>query len=300
MVARSTVSRVTPTFPSSLSPSRANDFQSCPLKFRLRSIDRIPEDPSAAALRGNLIHTALERLFDLSAHERTVEATKKLFAQAWLELAAVNAPGISALLIDAKLPNEPARAAEFADAMVGKIEPLLKTYFVLEDPSRLNPHAREMAVAVQIADGFSIRGFIDRVDKAPAGQIRIVDYKTGKAPRAGFESSAMFQMRFYALAWWRMTGEIPAMLQLLYLGSNEALRYEPVEQDLINTEQKILGIRKQIQQAIVQGFTPKPSRLCGWCSYQQLCPQYGGTTPDLPPSESWESTSFESLKVLET
>jgi putative RecB family exonuclease len=270
------------------------------LKFRLRSIDRIPEEPSAAALRGNLIHTALERLFDLPAQERTIASTKHLFSQAWLELAVIDAPGISALLIDAKLPNEPTRAAEFAEAMVTKIEPLLKTYFVLEDPSRLSPHAREMAVAVEIAEGFSIRGFIDRVDKAPAGQIRIVDYKSGKAPRAGFESSAMFQMRFYALAWWRLTGEIPAMLQLLYLGSNEALRYEPVEQDLLNTEQKILGIRTQIQQAVVEGFLPKPSRLCGWCSYQQLCPQYGGTPPELPPTDSWESTSFESLNLSES
>jgi len=290
---------VSPTFPSSLSPSRANDFQSCPLKFRLRSIDRIPEVPSAAALRGNLIHTALERLFDLPAHERTLASTKSLFSQAWLELAEVDVPGVSALLVDAKLPNEPAKAADFAEAMVTKIEPLLKTYFVLEDPSRLSPHAKEVAVSVEIDDGFSIRGFIDRVDKAAEGQIRIVDYKSGKAPRAGFESSAMFQMRFYALAWWRLTGEIPAMLQLLYLGSNEALRYEPVEQDLLNTEQKILSIRKQIQQAVIDGFEPKPSRLCAWCSYQQLCPQYGGITPDLPPVETWESTSFESLNLSE-
>lgn len=298
-MAVSRVGRVTPSFPSSLSPSRANDFQSCPLKFRLRSIDRIPEEPSAAALRGNLIHTALERLFDLPARERNIESTKELFRQAWLELAATDAPGIRALLTDAKLPSEPANAAQFADAMIAKVEPLLSTYFALEDPSRLAPHAREMAVAVEIAEGFSIRGFIDRVDKTSSGLIRIVDYKSGKAPRTGFESSAMFQMRFYALAWWRLTDEIPAMLQVLYLGSNEALRYEPVEQDLLNTELKILGIRAQIQQAVVAGFSPKPSRLCGWCSYQQLCPQYGGVTPEPPPTHMWESTSFEKLNLGE-
>jgi len=241
----------------------------------------------------------LEKLFDLPARDRTIESTKRLFQQAWLELALTDAPGISALLVDAKLPNEPSNAAQFADAMVAKVEPLLTTYFALEDPSRLAPHAREMAVAVEIAEGFSIRGFIDRVDKTPSGLVRIVDYKSGKAPRAGFESSAMFQMRFYALAWWRLTDEIPAMLQLLYLGSNETLRYEPVEQDLINTESKILGIRAQIQQAVVEGFSPKPSRLCGWCSYQQLCPQYGGITPDLPPAHTWESTSFENLNLSE-
>ncbi len=36
----------------SLSPSRAGDFMTCPLLYRFRVIDRIPERPSAAAVRG--------------------------------------------------------------------------------------------------------------------------------------------------------------------------------------------------------------------------------------------------------
>jgi len=291
------VGRVTEAFPRALSPSRANDFQTCPLLFRLRSIDRLPEPPSAAAVRGTLVHEVLERLFDLPARERSVEATKALVEQSWLSLAASDAEAAMSLLTDAKITASIDSAPQFAGAMVARIEPLLDTYFALEDPTRLEPHAREVAISVEIAEGFSIRGFIDRVDKAPAGQIRIVDYKTGKAPRAGFESKPMFQMRFYALAWWRLTGEVPAMLQLLYLGSKEALRYEPDEQDLRNTEQKILSIRSRIQAAVVDGFIPTPSKLCSWCSYQHLCPSYGGTIPELPPRESWESVAFESARL---
>lgn len=292
--------RVSQAFPRALSPSRANDFQTCPLLFRLRSIDRIPEAPSAAAVRGTLVHEVLERMFDLPAGGRSIEATKTLVSQAWLRLAAADEPAAHSLLVDAKLDPAAESADHYAAAMVKKIQPLLETYFTLEDPSRLEPHAREVAISVEIAEGFSIRGFIDRVDKAPAGQIRIVDYKTGRAPRAGFESKPMFQMRFYALAWWRLTGEIPAMLQLLYLGSNEALRYEPDEQDLLNTEQKILSIRARIQSAVTEGFVPTPSKLCSWCSYQHLCPSYGGTPPDLPSQDTWESLAFESAQVEES
>ena len=251
-------------------------------------------------MRGTLVHEVLERMFDLPATERSIESTKTLVSQAWLRLATADADAATALIVDAKLDGNGGDAGQFADAMVKRIQPLLETYFTLEDPSRLEPHAREVAISVEIAEGFTIRGFIDRVDKAPAGQIRIVDYKTGRAPRAGFESKPMFQMRFYALAWWRLTGEIPAMLQLLYLGSKETLRYEPDEQDLLNTEQKILSIRARIQAAVVEGFTPTPSKLCSWCSYQHLCPAYGGTPPALPPHDSWESIAFESVHVEET
>jgi len=293
------VGRVSQAFPRALSPSRANDFQTCPLLFRLRSIDRLPEPPSAAAVRGTLVHEVLERMFDLPAAARSIDATRTLVSEAWLRLSAADEQAAESLLVDAKLDPAAASAAHYAEAMVDRIEPLLQTYFALEDPSRLEPHAREVAISVEIAEGFQIRGFIDRVDKAPAGQIRIVDYKTGRAPRAGFESKPMFQMRFYALAWWRLTGEIPAMLQLLYLGSNEALRYEPEEQDLLNTEQKILSIRARIQSAAVEGFLPTPSKLCSWCSYQALCPAYGGTTPELPDMDSWESVAFESARLEE-
>lgn len=238
-------------------------------------------------------------MFDLPAAERSIASTKTLVGEAWLRLALADPDAATSLLVDAKLEPTVSDAPRFAEAMIKRIEPLLETYFTLEDPSRLEPHAREVALSVEIAEGFNIRGFIDRVDKAPAGQIRIVDYKTGRAPRAGFESKPMFQMRFYALAWWRLTGEIPAMLQLLYLGSKEALRYEPDEQDLLNTEQKILSIRTRIQAAVIAGFEPTPSKLCSWCSYQHLCPAYGGTPPAMPSQDSWESIAFESAQVDE-
>lgn len=246
------------------------------------------------------MHEVLERMFDLPAGVRSIEATKALVSEAWLRLAAADEPAAHSLLIDAKLDPASQSADHYAAAMVTKIQPLLETYFTLEDPTRLEPHAREVAISVEIAEGFNIRGFIDRVDKAPAGQIRIVDYKTGRAPRAGFESKPMFQMRFYALAWWRLTGEIPAMLQLLYLGSKEVLRYEPDEQDLLNTEQKILSIRARIHNAVSEGFKPTPSKLCSWCSYQHLCPSYGGTPPELPAQDTWESLAFESAQVEES
>ena len=113
--------------------------------------------------------------------------------------------------------------------------------------------------------------------------MRVVDYKTGRAPSPGFEAKAMFQMRFYALVLWRIHGRVPRLLQLLYLGRGEVLRYEPDEADLLATERKVEALWAAIQRASETGdWRPNPSRLCDWCDHQALCPACGGTPPPLP------------------
>jgi len=274
------VAGVHPSFPSSLSPSRASDFTTCPLLFRLRSIDRLPEEPSAPAVRGTLVHRALETLFDLPAEDRTATAAAQLVDRAFEELERDD-PGSAATM-----RTGPAGAVSIDAA------PLLSAYFGMEDPTRLEPHAREVGVSAQLEEGFEVRGFIDRVDRSPDGHIRIVDYKTGRSPTAGYEAKAMFQMRFYALVWWRMTSDLPRLLQLMYLGNGEVLRYEPSVAELASTERKILALRDAISRAADAGsFNPSPSRLCDWCSHRALCPAWGGTTPPLPDRALWPAGS---------
>ena len=186
------------------------------------------------------------------------------------------------------LEEEPGLAELFPDddgrdEWLQSARDLLDVYFGLEDPTRLEPAERELFVEHDLDSGLRLRGYVDRVDVAPTGAVRVVDYKTGRAPREGFEAKAMFQMRFYALVLWRLRGEVPRLLQLLYLGSNEVLRYEPDEADLRATERKLEAIWAAIQRATERGdWRPSPSRLCDWCDHQALCPAFGGTPPELP------------------
>ncbi len=90
-------------------------------------------------------------------------------------------------------------------------------------------------------------------------------------------------MKFYALVIWRTRGVIPAMLQLVYLGNSEIMRYVPDEQDLLATERKVEAIWHAIRRAEETGdWRPNPSRLCDWCAHHALCPAFGGTPPPLP------------------
>src|SRR5271157_4972172 len=171
-----------------LSPSRAADFMTCPLLYRFRVIDRLPEPPTAATARGTLVHAALERLFDLPAAERTPAAARALLTQEWDRLAAEE-PDLAALF-----DNEAERSGWLASATA-----IVDAYFTLEVPRRLEPAEREAYVETTLESGLRLRGYIDRLDVAPSGDIRIVDYKTGRAPREAYEASALFQMKFYAL-----------------------------------------------------------------------------------------------------
>jgi putative RecB family exonuclease len=255
-----------------LSPSRAGDFMTCPLLYRFRVIDQLPERPSQAAVRGTLVHAVLERLYDLPAAERTAEAARGLLRPQWERLLA-GEPDFSGLFAD---DGE-------RDDWLAKAGGMLERYFGLEDPRLLEPAQRELYVEAVLDSGLLLRGYIDRLDVAPTGEVRVVDYKTGSAPGPDFEAKALFQMKFYALVLWRLHGAVPRLLQLMYLGNGEILRYAPDEADLRATERKVEALWQAIERALrTREWRARRSRLCDWCDHQALCPEFGGTPPPVP------------------
>ncbi|MCF6508867.1 Dna2/Cas4 domain-containing protein [Blastococcus sp. MG754426] len=279
----------------SLSPSRAADFKTCPLLYRYRTIDRLPERESLAAVRGTLVHSVLERLYDLPPAQRTPESALELVEPAWAELR--DEPGIAELFETGQEDGaeSDANAPESVAAWLASAGKLVEKYFALEDPRRIQPAGREELVEVTLPDGLLLRGYVDRLDVAPNGALRVVDYKTGSMPREAFESKALFQMKFYALVLWRTRGVVAAQLKLLYLGDGDALTYAPEEAELVRFERTLLAIWSAIERAVATGeFRPNKSRLCGWCDHQALCPEFGGTPPPFPADAAaaagWRTT----------
>jgi putative RecB family exonuclease len=277
----------------SLSPSRASDFKTCPLLYRFRSIDRLPERPTRDATRGTVVHTVLERLYDLPAAERTIEAAQSAVEPSWEQLL-TDEPRLAELFVD------DAEGAELA-GWLDSARRLVANYFELEDPRRLEPQAREEFVEV-VLDGLRLRGYVDRLDVSAAGDIRVVDYKTGAIPREAFEAKALFQMKFYALVLWRTRGVVPRQLRLIYLADKDTLTYQPDAEELTRFEKTLHAIWKAIATAsLARDFRPSPSRLCDWCSHQALCPAKGGTPPPFPADALLSATAdtLASLPAVE-
>jgi putative RecB family exonuclease len=244
-----------------LSPSRVAEFNNCPALYKYRVIDLLPEPPSIDAERGTLIHTILEDLFELPAPERSLTNAKDLLPSRWQAQVAAK-PELAQLI-----PSE----QEWTD----RAESLLANYFSLENPQSFEPTYREMHLEMNLSEKMYLHGYVDRLDVAPTGEVRIVDYKTGKAPKPGWEEKALFQLRVYALLYWKNNGVIPRLLQLIYLGDSKLIRNTPTESELIATEKSLLRIGDEILSAIeLDNFQPKPSKLCDWCYFKPICPAH--------------------------
>ena len=259
---------------AALSPSRAKDFKQCPLLFRFRVIDRLAEPPSPEALRGTLVHAVLERLFDAPALERTEATAQALLDPLWQER-------LAASPADRSVVGGGERAAEWLDSA----RVLIGNYFRMENPSFLEPAAREAFVNARLPSGLAIRGIIDRVDRAPDGALRIVDYKTGKSPNPRFQEEALFQMRFYAAAVRLSRGVLPRRTQLIYLKDGRTLTYDPVPGDVAAIASELDSTWSAIEERLdSRRFEPRPSKLCDWCRFKELCPEFGGVAPDMDAS----------------
>ena len=238
-----------------------NDFTNCPQLYKYRAVDQLPEPPSIDAERGKLIHSVLEDLFELPAASRTLGSALEILPAKWAEQLGEK-PELAALVLDEK---------EWFD----RANSLLTNYFALEKPATFEPTYRELHLERTISDEIYLHGYVDRLDIAPTGEVRIVDYKTGKSPKPGWEEKALFQLRVYALLYWQNEGVLPTLLQLIYLGDSRVVRSEPTEAHLNSTEKLLKNIGDEILSALDSGYFPtKKSRLCDWCFFKTICPAH--------------------------
>lgn len=260
--------------PVSLSPSRAADFKQCPLLYRLRAVDRLSEPANPAMVKGTLVHAVLEQLYDLDAADRTPAQAVALLEPQWKRLRRHNQDAADLFSAD---------SADSEAHWLAQAAALVESYFEVEDPRRLSPQQRECRVEAELDSGVKLRGYIDRLDVSPDGEVRVVDYKTGASPKPAFQAQALFQLKFYALMLRKTRGVTPRVLRLLYLKDATVVDYSPDESELQGVERTVTALWQAIQKAVASGHFPaRKSALCRWCAHQQHCPEFGGAPPPYP------------------
>ena len=259
------------TWDPALSASRAKEYERCPLQYRLHVLDGYREPETRAKALGTVVHAVLEELFALDPSDRTPQKARAQVEPQYQAFAAKN-PEVAALFTD-----DADRQAWLDDARA-----LIDSYFAIEQPQWIAPAAREQRVTTTTERGVRLLGFIDRVDQAPDGRLRVVDYKTGKAPGPRYLGEALYQMRFYALLLAR-TQVLPSRMQLVYLRAGPVITLDPTADEIHDFERQIDRLWDRIEHDIEHdSFTPRKNPLCNWCGVRSMCPLFGGTTPPMP------------------
>lgn len=124
----------------------------------------------------------------------------------------------------------------------------------------------ELQFDMMIGD-YKLRGFIDRVDRVGPGEYEIVDYKTNKNPKY----LTKFQLLLYALV---IKAKFPDAKKIsgsyvLLKHDCKSMRWEFTDKEIEGVRNKVLSVGNSIETRDV--WDKKPTVLCNWCDYQNLC-----------------------------
>lgn len=134
--------------PLALSPSRCGDYLQCPLLFRFRALDRLPEPKTVAQVKGTLVHAVLEEMHKLPREQRLYPAAVKQLKPTWADMCAKDKDLLELV------PEE-----ELYDFLV-ECRSLLRGYFEMENPQGFDAYATEMYVDTVLPNGVPVRGFL--------------------------------------------------------------------------------------------------------------------------------------------
>lgn len=250
--------------PRSLSPTSASTWQQCELKYALGYLYGWQEPSTLPQLIGNVVHRAVELLYQLPADERTRAAAGALLEDALAE--EVGKPTYAALR-----PEDAGVSGRVLAVGTDATDGL----FDLEDPRHITvgPEGLEVWVSAELY-GAPVRGRVDRLYDSDGAEI-IADYKTGKVPQPRFAEKAFFGLWTYAAALAASDPEhrLADRLELLFLVGRERL-VRPVLRSVALDQAKTLArIWRAVQARTVSGeVVARTSRLCEWCAFRSACP----------------------------
>jgi DNA helicase II / ATP-dependent DNA helicase PcrA len=240
--------------PLSLSYSQLDDYLSCPLRYRLRHVVRVPTPAHHALVLGNALHQAVAAFHLTRMRGRTMAEAELLdvFATHW--------------------SSEGFLSREHEEARFASGQAALRRF--LQEQLRdgaLDPVAVERPFSVRLGRD-TVRGRYDRLDETPDGTV-ITDYKSSdvRDPKKATEKARdSLQLQLYALAHQAETGELPAAVELHFLESGVTGRVTPDPARLEKTRKTLEAAAEGIRAG---RFEARPDYFsCGYCPFRDICP----------------------------
>lgn len=246
-----------------LSPSRLNDYLSCPRKFfyvKILDID-VEEADWDGANFGTLIHSLLERAVK-SAKESAYPTLDDMLKKFRL--------GMENL----KFTSEAKKEKYFKQG-----QKLLTNYYPYFSQIPVNRISDiEFSFYGVDVDGDFITGKIDRIEKNNDGTYELYDYKTGNytsekkiAPNEE-KQNYYNQLCFYQYAYEKLTGNKVSKVGIIYVENHEkSVDKFLTDEDMKYIEDLIKDTYKNIKALQFNPIKEDKQGICKNCVYKQLC-----------------------------
>ena len=145
-----------------------------------------------------------------------------------------------------------------------KGEKILKNFY--EDFLKTKPKVKELEFpfSFKLKD-YPFRGKIDRIDEVEGG-LEFLDYKTGKTKKGTLENKE--QLLIYQIAGETLFRDKINRLTYYYLENGEKLSFSAKAGELEKIKEKVIQIIEKIKKG---DFPPRPSVLCNYCDFKDIC-----------------------------
>lgn len=242
-----------------LSYSSLGTYQTCPLKYKFKEIDRLKEPKSKEAVFGTLVHSTLKFFHEPALLPPSLEDALNHFSKNWN---------------DAVYDNPDEERAAFSAGV-----DMIRRYAEHNDPTQFTIVALESPFQIEIADAHgaihTVKGIIDRIDKTPDGY-EIIDYKTGRKLPSQADVDTNLQLSVYAKAFLaRYPQEANNLnhltVSLYFLKHGVKLSSRRTIEDLKGVDDIFLETIGEIE---AKHFEPRVNPLCDWCGFQKICPMW--------------------------
>jgi len=254
-------------------------YKNCPLQYKFQYILRIPMSTGRPVFSyGQSMHSTLEEFYKRMkdrVEKKQANFLERRFGETSVqedddknnnsELENIISQRELLKIYDEKFIDEWYDDEKQKQEYYEKGKSSLKTFYSELKNNLIVPYSLEQGFNIKIGDYF-MKGKIDRVDVLPDGTCEIIDYKTGTGKDV--KDVKKDQLMIYQIAAMEVLGLKPSKLTFYYLDDNSKVSFLGTDEQIDKLKQNIIIWIEEIRE---NNFEPKPSPLCKFCDFRDIC-----------------------------
>ncbi len=248
------------------SHSRLSTFEQCPLKYRLRYIDKAEPEfkQTVEAFLGSVVHNVLEEVYNNLKFQKvmTLQETLDIFNKQWKE-------GWSD---DIKIIREGFDEENYRKMGIKFLTDYHARFYPFDQERHISCEER-VIIKFGENDKYQLQGYIDRLSSDASGTYYVHDYKTANSFPHQDKADDDRQLALYSIAvkdFYRDCKKVKLVWH--YLAFDKDVISERDDSELEELKRKVAAIIDEIESA--KEYPPRQSALCGWCEFRHLCPNF--------------------------